>query len=152
MKRTNFSWEYVEPLGHKLWCHHQFFRLIVCTLDFLQLLLMLPQLIAVLPCSIIQGCKCCLNPTYATSLSEIIVLLLTATSWAGLVHLSLSYHFQNISKLCTIHVFQLACVSGCFLRLRNQAFAGICSHHFCFLFNMSICWYLLFASNIPCKT
>ena len=56
MKRISFFWEYVVPVGHKLLCHHQFFQVIACTLDFLQLQHMLLQLIAALRCSLIQGC------------------------------------------------------------------------------------------------
>ena len=58
MKRTSCFWEYVVPVGHKLSCHHQFFQVIACTLDFLQLQHMPQQLIAALPCSLIQGCVC----------------------------------------------------------------------------------------------
>lgn len=61
MKRISFFWEYVVPVGHKLLCHHQFFQVIACTLDFLQLQHMLQQLIAALQCSLIQGCVCFLN-------------------------------------------------------------------------------------------
>ena len=56
MKRISFFWEYVVPIDHKLSCHPQFYLVIVCTLGFLQLLLMLQQLIAALQCSITQGC------------------------------------------------------------------------------------------------
>lgn len=55
-KRISFFWEYGEPIDRKLSCHPQFYPVIVCTLGFLQLLLMLQQLIAALQCSITQGC------------------------------------------------------------------------------------------------
>lgn len=119
-KKISFFWGFAVPLDHKLWCHHLFYQVIVCTLDFLLLLLMLRQLIAVLLSSITQGT----NNHQIFSTLVLVPFLLTYSLFPGLVHLNLSYPFQSTLKLYFTPVFQLGCDFGCFLRLKSQVSEG----------------------------
>lgn len=90
---------------------------------------MLLQQIAVLLSSIIQGCNSVEIFIFSNfgenhDFSDRYFLM------AGLVHRSLLYLFRSISKLFTIHVFQLVCVSGCYLRLKSQVSAGMLAFNF----------------------
>lgn len=53
-----------------------------------------------------------------------VMLVLALLSYTGLVHLSLSYPFQNMLKLYFTHEYQLGCASGCSLRLKSQVSEG----------------------------
>lgn len=56
-------------------------------------------------------------------------LLLIRLLCPGLVHLSLSYPYQNTLKQYFTHVFQLGCDFGCFLRLKSQVSEGNITRH-----------------------
>lgn len=122
MRKISSFWGFAVLLDHKLWCHHLFYRVIVCTSDFLQQLLMLLQLIAALQSSIIQGANNCQQ--FFSTLVDV-PFLLTYSLFPGLVHLNLSYPFQSTLKLYFTHVFQLGCDFGCFLRLKSPVSGGI---------------------------
>ena len=57
MKKISSSWGFAVRLVHKPSCHHLFYQVIACTLDFLLLLLMQLLQIVVSQYSIIQGDK-----------------------------------------------------------------------------------------------
>lgn len=143
MRKISFFWGFAVPLDRKLLCHHLFYRVIACTLDFLQLLLMLLQLIAVLQSSIIQGANNLQNFFYITWC----LFLLTYSSFPGLVHLNLSYPFQSTLKLYFTHVFQLGCDFGCFLRLKSPVSGGIVIADDLVLYSLLLLFLLIFPCN-----
>lgn len=55
MRKISSFWAFVVPLDLKLWCHHLFFQVTVCTLDYLLPQLMLLQLIVASLFSITPG-------------------------------------------------------------------------------------------------
>lgn len=52
------------------------------------------------------------------------VILVPFQLCTGPVRLSLLFPFQSMLKLYFTHVYQLGCVSGCFLRLKSQVSEG----------------------------
>lgn len=126
MKRISSFWGFAVPLDHKPWCRRLFCQVIACTLDFLLLLPMRLQLIAVLLYFTIQGDK---KSRFFVLSNSYISFLLICLWCPGLVHLSLSYPYQNTLKQYFTHVFQLGCDFGCFLRLKSQVSEGNIAIH-----------------------